>query len=172
VADGASLVLLAAGVAAAFLVDIAAFALARRARPQARRGAAHGIAALAAAAAFATFFAAAPALPGGLLLPGLAMVLSNAYVGFHLDNMGETARRIRILRELLEAPAGLSRAEIVAAYPPQEAFARRIERLKLAGQCIEQDGRLRLASRSYSLMGALVAGAARIVFGPGGAARL
>jgi hypothetical protein len=157
-------VLLFGGVAAAFGVDCGVFIVARRGWPAARRGAAHAAGALA-ALAFAAIGFVWIAIPAPWVVPGLAMVVCNAYIAFHLDNMGETARRIRILRELCEAPRGLSREAILAAYPPQEVFDRRIRRLELAGQCIEEDGRLKAQGEAYSLMGSMVALGRRVVFG-------
>lgn len=163
-ADWIALVLLFAGVAAAFLVDAAVFAAARRLRPAARRGAAHAAAALGALALAAIYFAVA-GIPPAWVVPGLAMVACNSYIGFHLDNMAETARRIRILRELHAAARGLTREAILAAYPPQEVFELRIRRLTLAGQCVEEYGRLRMTGEAYSWMGTLVALGRRVVFG-------
>ena len=169
--DAAALLALIAGVAGALAADVIIFAAFRRAAPRARRLSAHAAGATGAiVVGFACF--ASTAVPAGWLVPGLAMVACNSYIGFHLDNMAETARRIRILRELEESPGGLTREAIIAAYPPQEVFERRIGRLKRAGQCIEEDGRLRATGGSYSLMGSAVARAARVVFGPGAERKL
>lgn len=162
-ADAGALLALFGAVAAAFGVDVALFAAARRLRPTARRGTAHALAALCALAAAAALFALA-GVPVPWFGPGLAMVACNAYVGFHLDNMAETARRIRILREV-DAAGGLTRESILAAYPPREVFDLRIRRLIHAGQCVERDGRLRMTGEAYSLMGSLVALGRRVVFG-------
>ena len=161
--DCTALALLFAGVAGAFVVDVAVFAAARRAAPAARRGKAHAVAALSALAAAAIYFVGA-GIPPAWVIPGLAMVMCNSYIGFHLDNMAETARRIRILRELRAAPRGLTREAILAAYSPQEVFDLRIRRLTLAGQCVEEHGRLRMTGDAYSLMGTLVALGRRVIF--------
>jgi hypothetical protein len=160
--SAAALALLFAGVLGAFLVDVAVFVGARRARPEARRGKAHAISAVAALVAAAIYFIAVR-IPGAWIVPGLVMVFCNSYIGFHLDNMAETARRIRLLRELQAAP-GLTREALLAAYPPQEVFELRIRRLKLAGQCVEENGRLRMTGDAYSLMGTLVALGRKVIF--------
>jgi hypothetical protein len=162
VADWCALALLFAGVLGAFLVDIAVFAGARRARPAARRGKAHAVAALIALAFAALSFVSA-GVPPAWIVPGLAMVLCNSYIGFHLDNMAETARRVRLLREL-DAARGLTREALLAAYPPQEVFDLRIRRLTLAGQCVEENGRLRMTGDAYSMMGTLVALGRKVIF--------
>lgn len=161
-ADWCALALLFAGVLGAFLVDVAVFAGVRRERPTARRGKAHAIAVLSALASAVIFFVGA-GVPPAWIVPGLAMVLCNSYIGFHLDNMAETARRIRLLREL-EAARGLTREALLAAYTPQEVFDLRIRRLTLAGQCVEENGRLRMTGDSYSVVGTLVALGRRVIF--------
>jgi hypothetical protein len=164
VADAGALLALFGGVAGVFVADAAVFAAVRRASPPARRGLAHSIAGLAALALAAVYFIAST-IPAPWVIPGLVMVACNSYIGFHLDNMAETARRIRILRELDEAPRGLSREAILAAYSPREVFELRIRRLKLAGQCIEDGGSLKMIGTAYSFMGNVVAWVGRIVFG-------
>lgn len=151
-------------VAFAFLSDAAVFVFVRRAAPQARRAVAHLSASL---AALVVVGVAGPAfgVPVFLLVPGCAMAVCNAYALFHLDNMAETARRVRILRELLAAPDGLDRQTIVLRYPPREVFDRRVARLKLAGQVREEDGRLRPTGGVYSLAERLVNATAEVVFG-------
>lgn len=151
-----------AGIAGAFIVDIAVFVAARRAQPAARRGIAHASGALAALASAAIFFVGTRIAPAWVV-PGLVIVLCNSYIGFHLDNMAETARRIRILREL-HAAGGLTREALLTAYSPQEVFDLRLRRLKLAGQCVEENGRLRMTGGAYSLMGTLVALGRKVIF--------
>src|SRR6185436_7042271 len=161
----AEALLLFAYVAAGSAGGACVFVLARRLRPG-RRGHSHAAAAAAAVILFIALYLALAPLGGIFLVPGLAMILCNAYVMFHFDNMGETARRIRILRELCRAPGGLSRQAILAAYPPREVFERRIGRFLAAGQCRQLDGRLAAAGESYSLMEKVVTLFARVVFRP------
>jgi hypothetical protein len=58
-----------------------------------------------------------------------------SYCYFHFINLGQTARRIRILREFYDAPNGLSCEELLMFYNSKEIIERRIERL-LAGKQI------------------------------------
>ena len=125
----------------------------------------------------------AGALIGGLVLALLLSALPGAapsadvatadallyavfcYVYFHWNNMGETARRIRMLRELAAAPEGLTFEAMVARYSAQEILERRLERLTAAGQISETDGRLVLTSRTVLLSARLVGLAKQVIFG-------
>ena len=60
---------------------------------------------------------------------------------FHFINMGETARRIRLLRELYDAPKGLSLDEILRRYNAREIVSLRLNRLSGKGQIKEENGR-------------------------------
>jgi hypothetical protein len=83
--------------------------------------------------------------------------LAFCYVYFHWNNMGETARRVRLLRELHDAPQGLTDAELQTRYPAQEIVEHRLRRLIEARQIAERDSRLFLTStavlRSARLVG-------------------
>mgnify|MGYP001766924597 CR=1 FL=1 len=86
---------------------------------------------------------------------GLAYVCI-AYSYFHLFNMSETARRIRLLREILiQGPLGME--QLLSLYRGEEVMSRRIERLLETSQLIEQNGR-------YRVRGRLLLRAARVVF--------
>ena len=63
------------------------------------------------------------------------------YNYFHFINMGETARRIRLIRELHESPEGLTSSEILDRYNAAEIIAVRMRRLMHNGQVLEKDGR-------------------------------
>lgn len=65
------------------------------------------------------------------------MALSYCY--FVFINLGETARRIRILKEVLDAPEGLSLEEILRRYNANEIIERRLQRLLVNGQIIIRD---------------------------------
>lgn len=89
--------------------------------------------------------AAACALACGLnsgLLPALVTYGALGYCYFHFINLGETARRIRIVRELAEAgPAGLSAAELLARYNARMMVEARFARLLNNSQVVEKEGR-------------------------------
>jgi len=69
-----------------------------------------------------------------IFIINIVAYFSLAYCYFHFINLGETARRIRILRELKEAPQGLSLNEILNRYNAREIIERRISRLIQTGQ--------------------------------------
>lgn len=71
----------------------------------------------------------------------LTIYCSLGYCYFHFINLGETARRVRILRELSSAKDGLSAEEILKVYNAKEIIDRRIGRLLGEGQIISNDGR-------------------------------
>jgi hypothetical protein len=63
------------------------------------------------------------------------------YNYFHFVNLGETARRIRILREIYESEDGLSADEVLARYNASEVISRRITRLLDNCQVVFKEGR-------------------------------
>ncbi|MFA5160858.1 MAG: hypothetical protein WC421_01305 [Elusimicrobiales bacterium] len=73
-----------------------------------------------------------------------------SYCHFHFINLGETARRIRILRELAENPGGLSPSEILARYNARSIVEARLARLARSGQ-IRMDG-MRYKSDGMSVL--------------------
>ncbi|MBN2290532.1 MAG: hypothetical protein JXQ83_14455 [Candidatus Glassbacteria bacterium] len=54
--------------------------------------------------------------------------------------LGETALRIRIMRDLMESPSGLSLAEIYARYNARQIVELRLERLLKHRQLVEKKG--------------------------------
>ena len=74
----------------------------------------------------------------------LANVITYSALGycyFHFVNLGETARRIRILRELYDSKDGLSMDGILFVYNAEEMIGKRIDRLISSGQIICRDNR-------------------------------
>jgi hypothetical protein len=63
------------------------------------------------------------------LATNLAIYLCLSYNYFHFINMGETARRIRIIREIYDSPNGLSEGDILTRYNSEQMIELRIERL-------------------------------------------
>src|SRR5215472_13565550 len=74
--------------------------------------------------------------PIGAHLADLGMYVCFAYVYFHWNNMGETGRRVRLLIELANAPAGLTRRQLLARYSAKEIVDRRISRLLESSQVV------------------------------------
>jgi len=67
---------------------------------------------------------------------------SLGYCYFHFINLGETARRIRILRELYDSNGGLTLDVILKRYNAKKMVELRLQRLLSNGQVILKDGRL------------------------------
>lgn len=75
------------------------------------------------------------------------------YCYFHFINLGETARRIRIVRELDEAgPAGLTREELLSRYNAAKMLDARFARLVNNSQVIEKEGRYYLGKPAVLYM--------------------
>ena len=102
---------------------------------------------------------------GDVVTANVLLYATFCYVYFHWNNMGETARRIRMLRELESAPEGLTFEEMVARYSAREILERRLKRLTEGGQISETEGRLVMTSRTILLSARLVGLAKWIVFG-------
>lgn len=64
-----------------------------------------------------------------------------SYCYFHFINLGETARRIRIIRELLESPDGLYLSELYERYNSSDIIDIRIQRMLSNKQIVQRDGR-------------------------------
>ena len=77
----------------------------------------------------------------GIFITHLITYVSLGYCYFHFINLGETARRIRILIELSNAQEGLSIDEILIRYNAREIVQRRLGRLTESGQIVYKDNR-------------------------------
>lgn len=73
-----------------------------------------------------------------------------SYCYFHFVNLGETARRIRIMREIHRSDTGLDMGGILARYDAHEIVDKRLRRILKEARVEERDGRLR-ARRSVLL---------------------
>lgn len=78
-----------------------------------------------------------------------------AYSYFHVFNMSETARRIRIFREIHLAGT-LTAQDILKLYSASDIVKVRLERLKATGQLEFADGRYRVRGRSLYLVAVLI----------------
>ncbi len=75
---------------------------------------------------------------------------------FSFVNLGETARRVRILREFDEAANGLSMQEILERYNAGDIMEMRLNRLIKNGQVLHKNGR-------YYIGGSLMLSMAKII---------
>lgn len=116
-----------------------------------------GLAAVAAGAAFLPAAANATPLDGAATaLADLLAYLCLSYCYFNFLNLGITARRIRLLIELLEAPGGLCWEEILERYGAAQMVHARLGRLLAGGQVREAGGR-------YTIGAPLLLTAARVI---------
>lgn len=74
------------------------------------------------------------------------------YTYFHFNNMGETARRVRLVIELLKQPEGMTYREITELYNSSTQVERRIARLLSTGDIIERGGVLFLERYRYLIL--------------------
>lgn len=80
------------------------------------------------------------------------------YCHFHFVNLGETARRIRLLRELHQAGGTLAHAELLARYNSSEIVGKRISRLIRSGQIVLQNGRYFIGNRTLLRIALFIVG--------------
>lgn len=80
-----------------------------------------------------------------VLAANTLIYITLSYCYFHFLNLGETARRIRLLRELRSNPDGMTAADMLTAYNAKSIVEARLGRLLRSGQ-VEKgaDGRLRI----------------------------
>ncbi len=64
-----------------------------------------------------------------------------SYCYFHFVNLGETARRVRLLRELIEAGGSLTERDILCRYNARDMLHARLNRLLCNRQVVERSGR-------------------------------
>jgi hypothetical protein len=81
-----------------------------------------------------------------LVCVNLIIYLCLSYCYFNFINMGETARRIRLLRELYDSALGLSKEEILLKYNAEQVVDLRMRRLLNNHQIILRSARYYVAS--------------------------
>jgi len=87
------------------------------------------------------------------------------YGFFHFVNMGETARRIRLLLELREN-GPLPEAELLRRYPASEILDARLGRLLRNGQVRLSEGRYAVGAPAVLFMERALTGMKKIFLGP------
>lgn len=87
------------------------------------------------------------------------------YCYFHFINLGETGRRIRILRELYDSKKGLSAAEILERYSAKDILEKRLHRLINNAQIICKDGRYYIGSPIMLLIAKIIVSMKLVVLG-------
>jgi len=87
-----------------------------------------------------------------LLLVNILTYGALGYCYFHFINLGETARRIRMLRELYEAGRTLTKAELLERYNAKEIVTQRLDRMLGHGQIVEREGRYCIGNPTLLVM--------------------
>ena len=100
-----------------------------------------------------------------LLISNLLIYSSLGYCYFHFINLGETARRIRIMRELYDSSKPLQLREILERYNAHEIVQRRVGRLVKSGQLIEKEGRYYIGSSVLFTMAKIIVAMKRLFLG-------
>ena len=81
---------------------------------------------------------------------------SFGYCYFHFINLGETARRIRILREIYDSKDGLSMEDILQRYNAKEIVEKRIGRLLNNGQVLFKNGKYYIGNPTLLMMSRII----------------
>lgn len=113
------------------------------------------------------FFHDAPAIEHiiGISLANLLTYMALGYGYFHFINLGETARRVRILREINDAKGGLSIKGILSRYNGKSILAYRMNRLQNNGQILLEEGKYTIGNPTMLLITKIILLLKRIVIG-------
>lgn len=98
-------------------------------------------------------------------MPNAVICVFLAYSYYHFFNLGETGRRIRLLRELATAPEGLTEAELMARYTADEVVERRLRRMEESGAIEIRDGRVYALSAGLGAATRLIVVLKVLIFG-------
>jgi len=99
------------------------------------------------------------------LLTNIIIYAALGYGYFHFVNLGETARRIRVLRELHEAEDGLTLTGLLARYGADQIVRVRLARLLASGQIVLRDGRYFIGRRTVLLIARSIVALKGLVLG-------
>jgi hypothetical protein len=102
---------------------------------------------------------------GGFFLSILLAYVCLSYCYFHFINLGETARRIRILRELYDSKDGLSYEELLQRYNAKMILEVRVNRLMESGQIELKKDRYFVRSPLVFLFSRMVLGMKKLLYG-------
>jgi len=92
----------------------------------------------------------------GVFLTNLLTYTALGYCYFHFINLGETARRVRILREIYDSNNGLSIDEILARYNAKIILQYRIDRLIRKRQAILNSGKFKIDNPTVLYMAKII----------------
>lgn len=88
-----------------------------------------------------------------------------SYGYFTFINMGETARRIRLLRELYDSPSGLTKQQLFKMYNAENIINQRLERLLNNHQIVLRAGRYYLGKPLMLFISRAIVFVKLVVFG-------
>jgi hypothetical protein len=88
-----------------------------------------------------------------------------SYCYFHFVNLGETARRIRLLREIASSKQGLTIEQILVRYNSKEMYQKRLARLTKSGQLKLNDQKAFLAGKQLLFSKKLLTMVKRALYG-------
>jgi hypothetical protein len=129
---------------------------------------------LLALAALETVFAAGTACRADALALAAADLIAYGalwYCYFNFVNLGVSARRPRLLIELLEAPRGLTYQQVLERYSAEYMVGARLERLIGGGQVVERGGRYFVGKPVLLTAARLILLLRRLILGKTGGAR-
>lgn len=102
----------------------------------------------------------------GPILANAIGFVALAYGYFHFLNLGETARRVRIMREIADGPKeGLTLDEIVSRYSAKELIEKRLNRLLKTKQIVLRDGNYFIEDKTLLRISNLILLMKRIIIG-------
>ena len=117
------------------------------------------------------YFSTAPVSSTDLIGYGLLNSIAYAAFGycyFHFINLGETARRVRIVREFWESQTELSMDELIGRYNASEIIDVRLQRMIRNKQIIEKDRRYYIGNPVMLYMAKLIVLMKQILLGKKG----
>lgn len=99
------------------------------------------------------------------LTANILTYLALSYCYFHFINWGETARRIRIMREIYDSGGGLALEDILKRYNAKEIIDKRIGRLINNKQIILHDDKYYIGNSSMLIITKIITSLKKIIMG-------
>ncbi len=100
-----------------------------------------------------------------MIIANVIIYSSLGYCYFHFINLGITARRIRILRELYAADGGLSLDDLLKRYNAGDMINKRLDRLLGSGQIVCRDDKYHIGKPVMLLMSKTIVAMKLLILG-------
>ncbi len=100
-----------------------------------------------------------------MIIANLIIYGSLGYCYFHFINLGITARRIRILRELYVSGEGLSLNELLKLYNAGDMIDKRLDRLLGSGQIVCKDNKYHIGKPVMLLISKTIVAMKLVILG-------